>query len=173
MAAPQNEKPHWARVGVEALAEKLTNAQTELSTLREQVASHESAHNIVIEESRKLAYELIEAREQIKGLEQTRRQYYDVCDEVVRLFPHTPDVPETWDAYLIKLLRELAESREQLRLTNEMLAAAFAVKSADWLIEECDGGGWHARVYELDEPVGCNSPSLEIAFAAIREQQEK
>lgn len=41
-----------------------------------------------------------------------RRAFFNVCDEVVRLFPDDKNVPAKWEDYLCALLQELRRRRD-------------------------------------------------------------
>lgn len=98
-------------------------------------------------------------------------------NETPRTALHGLSPIEDWIRHSHELESELEIVREQLRMTNEMLAAATKIKSHNWQIEECPGGGWHVIYPGIrdDISIGCNSPSPQIAYAAhlaaIREQQ--
>jgi hypothetical protein len=74
-----------------------------------------------------------------------------------------------------ELSTELSTLKEQLRLTNEMLAAADHIggyldiaRGTTWSIHSDHDSGWH---YSVDDKIVASGKSMLEAFAAIREQQ--
>jgi hypothetical protein len=72
---------------------------------------------------------------------------------------------------------ELSTLKEQLRLTNEMLAAADHIggyldiaRGTTWSIHSDHDSGWH---YSIDDKIVASGKSMVEAFAAIREQQNE